>query len=182
MTCATSIHRWRLPLICVLSAALLGPAACGGGEKKVEAPSQRQDEMHERIKQLMTQIEDMEQGREVTPLPALETLDGDGADFEAASSQADVQTMSAKPTKPTRRTAPMPVSPPPPANMCFARNPDERGERCTEVCQLAGNICANAGSICRLAAQLDGDTWANGRCTEATQSCTRADQRCCECQ
>ena len=178
MTRAKNSHRARFPVICALLAATVLSGACGGGDKKIENPDPRTRQVHDQISQLMGQIEDLKQGREVQPIPELELVrtDGDAPASPMVSPQSHVGAMSNKPAQPR---APRVVREE--ASMCFARNQDKRSERCTEVCELAGNICSNAGRICHLASQLGNDQWANDRCNDATGSCTRANQRCCDC-
>jgi hypothetical protein len=52
---------------------------------------------------------------------------------------------------------------------------------CGDVCNLKDAICDNAVSICRIAAELDGDAWADGKCASAKASCKEATDRCCAC-
>lgn len=52
---------------------------------------------------------------------------------------------------------------------------------CTDVCGLADAICDNAEAICGIAADLDGDAWADEKCDSAKASCREAKQRCCAC-
>jgi hypothetical protein len=54
-------------------------------------------------------------------------------------------------------------------------------QRCVEVCKLSDAICRSKDDICRLAADLPGDTWAQGRCESARASCSDAAQRCTSC-
>lgn len=178
MTCAKNSHGARFSITCALFAATLLSGACGGGDKQIENPDQRTRQVHDQISRLLGQIEDLEHGREVRPIPELELVrtDGDAPASAMVSPQSHVGAMSNKPAQP-RAPRVMPKQ----ASMCFARNQDKRGERCTEVCQLAGNICSNAGRICHLADQLGNDQWARDRCDGASESCTRANRRCCEC-
>jgi hypothetical protein len=59
--------------------------------------------------------------------------------------------------------------------------PNPSTTQCGDVCDLADAICDNAERICDLAQELDGDSWANGKCTSAKTSCREAKQRCCSC-
>lgn len=52
---------------------------------------------------------------------------------------------------------------------------------CTDVCSLADAICENADRICRIADELEGDAWADGKCSSAKASCKEARQACCRC-
>jgi hypothetical protein len=52
-------------------------------------------------------------------------------------------------------------------------------EACAEVCTLAEHICDNAESICNIAAELDGDPWADEKCASAKASCREAKKKCC---
>ena len=52
---------------------------------------------------------------------------------------------------------------------------------CQDVCSLADAICDAADEICQLAAQLPGDTWAEGRCAAGHTACVQARERCCGC-
>ncbi len=62
--------------------------------------------------------------------------------------------------------------------MCPAHQPSDA---CEDVCSLADAICDNAESICAIAAELDGDIWADDKCDSAKASCREAKQRCCSC-
>jgi hypothetical protein len=59
--------------------------------------------------------------------------------------------------------------------------PRPDNDRCSQTCTLSDSICGNAKRICELADQLVGDTWANGKCSDAKQVCADAATRCCEC-
>ena len=54
-------------------------------------------------------------------------------------------------------------------------------DTCLDVCNLKDAICDNAESICRISKQLEGDTWAQGKCRSARASCDEARQQCCRC-
>jgi hypothetical protein len=53
---------------------------------------------------------------------------------------------------------------------------------CSDVCGLADAICDNAETICGIAADLEGDAWADQKCDSAKASCREAKQRCCACE
>ncbi len=55
-------------------------------------------------------------------------------------------------------------------------------DTCTQSCTLSDSICTNADKICKLAAKLQGDDWAAGKCTQAKQSCDQAHESCCTCK
>ena len=54
-------------------------------------------------------------------------------------------------------------------------------DACHDSCTLASSICDNATKICDLAAQLEGDTWAAGKCEGAKATCSSAHAKCCGC-
>lgn len=53
--------------------------------------------------------------------------------------------------------------------------------KCKDVCNLADHICENADAICDLAGELDGNSWAQGKCASAKASCKDGKKRCCDC-
>jgi hypothetical protein len=53
-------------------------------------------------------------------------------------------------------------------------------ETCADVCTLAESICDNAESICEIAAELQGDKWAEEKCASAKASCRQAKKKCCD--
>jgi hypothetical protein len=52
---------------------------------------------------------------------------------------------------------------------------------CPDICTLAESICKNAKRICEIAAEMNGDAWANGKCIEGKAACDGARVRCCGC-
>lgn len=54
-------------------------------------------------------------------------------------------------------------------------------DTCDDTCKLSDSICGNAKKICDLAKDLAGDTWAEGKCTDANKSCDSAHAKCCGC-
>lgn len=80
---------------------------------------------------------------------------------------------------PFARQGPGPAVPPNRGTCETTREPST--DSCQDVCNLKDAICDNAESICRIAKQLEGDTWAQGKCKSARASCDEARQRCCEC-
>lgn len=54
-------------------------------------------------------------------------------------------------------------------------------QHCGDVCSLADAICENADRICRVADELQGDAWADSKCSSAKASCKEARQACCRC-
>lgn len=54
-------------------------------------------------------------------------------------------------------------------------------QHCSDVCSLADAICENADRICRVADELQGDDWADSKCSSAKASCKEARQACCRC-
>ena len=54
-------------------------------------------------------------------------------------------------------------------------------QSCTDVCTLSDSICDTKDKICNLAADMPGDAWAAGKCTDAQSSCAAAHGRCCSC-
>jgi hypothetical protein len=49
------------------------------------------------------------------------------------------------------------------------------------VCDIEDRICKNSRRICDLAAELQPDDWATGKCNDANQACTDATKRCTDC-
>lgn len=80
---------------------------------------------------------------------------------------------------PMGRQGPGPAVPPVRRKCETTREPST--DTCQDVCNLKDAICDNADSICRIARQLEGDSWAQGKCKSARASCDEARQRCCEC-
>lgn len=52
---------------------------------------------------------------------------------------------------------------------------------CDDMCSLKDAICDNATAICDIARELNGDSWAYGKCNSAKASCKEASERCCTC-
>ncbi len=58
---------------------------------------------------------------------------------------------------------------------------EPRTQVCRDTCSLADAICENATQICQVADDLDGDPWADDKCSSAKASCREARQACCGC-
>jgi hypothetical protein len=71
-----------------------------------------------------------------------------------------------------------PMSEPPSSKTCQPG----ASQTCHDTCTLADSICTNAAEICKIAAELPGDTWADGKCATARSTCDSAHDKCCGCQ
>lgn len=97
----------------------------------------------------------------------------DGASPMAAPGEAEAATSMREPAsvaptiQPPDTACPVTVSEPP---------------QCRDSCTLATSICSNAERICRLAADLAGDDWAAGKCSDAASVCRQATADCCDCR
>ena len=168
MSCHSGRH--LVPVYAAFAAALLA-SACGGGAMKTAEPGR--DDRRAQINELAAKIDKLE-ARQTDSLPKL-GVSGDGGD-----DNGDVRPDYSPEVLSVRPARAAPNIQPPEQAMCFARS-QSRDRRCTDVCQLAGDICDNASNICRLSRELGDDEWAIERCTQASSSCERADQRCCKC-
>ena len=55
-------------------------------------------------------------------------------------------------------------------------------ETCSTSCTLSDSVCSNADKICTLAADMQGDTWAENKCKRANLMCQASHKKCCGCQ
>jgi hypothetical protein len=164
--------RVRAAVLVAWACALVG--GCGGAAKMPEPtrdPALREQQRQE-IAGLWSEIQELEASAgfesESYPPAAVDSDDsGDAGDGDVCAA-VPMTSRTARAARPPARD-----------EMCFSRDQD-RDQRCTDVCRLAGSICDNAERICRIAGEL-GDDWARGRCTAASGSCRRADRRCCGC-
>lgn len=142
-----------LPMLAVLAGMALGVAlASCGGGQNRMAYEQIDQRKHE-IHMLWAQIREW---RQDAGLKGVEPPRG------------EIIKMHGKPMHLAKRVCPMDTEP--------------RTPRCQDVCSLAEAICENAESICRIADELDGDSWAQGKCSSAKASCKEAKQECCRCR
>jgi hypothetical protein len=96
----------------------------------------------------------------------------------------EIDTMLGRDTGGDSTTGTTHIEADPGAEPMSADSPDSGGayDACSDVCTIGDSICDNAERICRLAEQLAPDDWADGKCSDATESCTAAGDNCEECR
>jgi hypothetical protein len=142
-----------VPMLAVVAGMMLGFALASCGGGQSRMAYEQIDQRKHEIHMLWAQIREW---RQDAGLKGVEPPRG------------EIIKMRGKPMHLAKRVCPMDTEPSTP--------------RCQDVCSLAEAICENAESICRIADELEGDSWAQGKCSSAKASCKEAKQECCRCR